>query len=125
MADRADPGAAPEGWTGLADKRTQVLLDIRISAEVASEGMAREVIRHVNDERKNAQLEMEDRIELWLESPSDVLRQAIGPHRAYIAVETLTSCWAEQTLVAPAHRASIKLDGQVLNIALRKCAAGT
>ena len=116
---------APEGWAGLADKGTQVLLDVRISVELASEGLAREVIRRVNDERKNARLEMEDRIELCLETSSSALQQAIDTHRNYIAAETLAARWAQPPLTGDWHRASIKLDGQVLNIALRKCAATT
>jgi isoleucyl-tRNA synthetase len=121
-----DPGdvvvqlRAPEGWAGLADNKTQVLLDRRITPELESEGMAREVIRRVNEERKNARLEMEDRIELCLETSSDTLRRAINKHRDYIAAETLTVRWAQPPLTGDWHRASVKVDGQPLEIALRK-----
>lgn len=37
------------GWAGLADRGTQLLLDVRITPELAGEGMAREVIRHVQN----------------------------------------------------------------------------
>src|SRR5207249_3848150 len=43
-----------EGWAGLAERGTQLLLDARITPELASEGMAREVIRHVQNSRKDA-----------------------------------------------------------------------
>ncbi|HEV3448829.1 MAG TPA: isoleucine--tRNA ligase, partial [Gemmataceae bacterium] len=57
---------ASEGWTGVADGGTQVALDVRITESLAQEGMAREIVRHVQDLRKTAKLEMEDRIVLYL-----------------------------------------------------------
>src|SRR4029453_5215392 len=53
---------APEGWIGLIDRGTQLLLDVRINEELAREGMAREVVRHVQELRKKSGLEMEDGI---------------------------------------------------------------
>ena len=73
--------SSPNGWAGVADGDTQVALDTRITEELAREGMAREVVRHVQDTRKKAGLEMEDRIELHLDTSSDKLRQAIARAR--------------------------------------------
>ena len=123
-----DPGdvvvslRAPEGWAGAADRGTQVLLLVLLTPELIQEGMAREVVRRVNEERKNAKLDMEDRIELCLETSSDALRRAIDAHRAYIAAETLTERWAAEPL-RDGHHASVKLDGQPLNVSLRKLEA--
>jgi isoleucyl-tRNA synthetase len=114
---------APEGWAGAADKGTQVMLDARITEELAREGMAREIVRRVNEERKNARLDMEDRIELWLNTSSEALKKAIEVHRDYIGGETLVAWWAGQALGDGAHEASVKLDGQTLDIALRKVAS--
>ena len=49
--------------------------------------MAREIVRHIQEARKKAGLEMEDRIELNWASESDKLRQAITEHRDFIAGE--------------------------------------
>ncbi len=40
---------APDGWAGLQDRKraTQVMIDTRITPELAREGMSREVIRHI------------------------------------------------------------------------------
>ena len=70
-----------DGWVGLAERGTQVLLDARITPALAQEGMAREVIRHVQSTRKEAGLEMEDRIELYLATDDANLRQAIDESR--------------------------------------------
>ncbi len=97
-------------------------LDTRITDELAREGMAREVVRHVQDTRKKADLEMEDRIELHLDTASEKLRRAIDVHRDYIACETLATAWAAGPLNGEAHLAEVSVDGQPLSIALRKVA---
>jgi isoleucyl-tRNA synthetase len=119
-ADLAVQAKAPDGWAGVADRGTQVLVDIRITEDLAREGMARDVIRQVQELRKKANLEMEDRITLRLATDADNLRQAIETHRVYIANETLTITWASQPLNGECHRASVKVDGQPLTIELAK-----
>jgi isoleucyl-tRNA synthetase len=111
---------AADGWAGVADRGTQVALDARITDELAREGMARDVVRHVQDSRKGAGLEMEDRIELNLDTDADKLRQAIAAHRDYIGAETLVARWADTPLNGEAYRANVKVDGQPLRISLRK-----
>ncbi len=67
--------------------------------------------------RKNAKLEMEDRIILWLATQSPELQQAIETHRDYIAAETLTVTWSD-TVPPNGIAAEVKVDGHVLSIAL-------
>ena len=112
---------APEGWAGVADRGTQVLIDSRITEELAREGMAREVVRHVQELRKTADLNIEDRIVLHLGTGGAELRKAIDAHRDYIAAETLTVQWAESA-DGLAHTQTVKIEGQVLQIALSKAA---
>jgi isoleucyl-tRNA synthetase len=115
---------APEGWAGVADRGTQVALDTRISESLAQEGMAREVVRHVQELRKKADLEMEDRIELYLHADSPKLQQANETHRRYICSETLTVRWATEPLDGTnTQRTTVKVDGQSLQIELRKVAS--
>jgi isoleucyl-tRNA synthetase len=111
---------APEGWSGVEDRGTQVLIDARITPELAAEGMARDVVRQVQQLRKDAELEMEDRITLWLGTDSAKLQHAIQAHKPYIAAETLTTQWAAQPLNGEAKHADVKVEGQPLTIELRK-----
>ncbi|MSR32387.1 MAG: isoleucine--tRNA ligase [Gemmataceae bacterium] len=106
-----------EGWAGVADKNTQVALDIRITADLAAEGLARDIIRQVQEQRKKAGLEMEDRIALSLETTGEALQKAIAAHRDYIGAETLVQSWG-----APGNATSItvKIEGQDLHITLGK-----
>jgi isoleucyl-tRNA synthetase len=114
------PLGAPEGWVGVTDGGTQVLVDARITEELKREGMARDIVRQVQDLRKKSGLEMEDRIALYLGTESAGLRQAIEAHRTYIANETLATQWAAQPLGDGAYKANVKVDGQPLVIELRK-----
>jgi isoleucyl-tRNA synthetase len=115
----------PPGWAGVADQRgRQVLLDTRITEALAQEGMAREVIRHIQELRKQAGLEMEDRIVLYLAADWPPLRQAIKAHRDYIAGETLVVQWSAAPLGAAAKRADVKVERHELTIALLRAPRG-
>jgi isoleucyl-tRNA synthetase len=109
-----------KGFTGLVDRTTQLLLDGRITPDLAREGMAREVIRHVQNSRKEAGLQAEDRIVLLVETPDAELGAAIEAHWYYIANETLSVERAKSTLDDGAFRAEVKVDGKPLSIGLRK-----
>nr|PZN91589.1 MAG: isoleucine--tRNA ligase [bacterium] len=87
-----DPGAAMElpGGTGL------VVLDTRVTPELAAEGMARDLVRIVQQARRDAGLNVTDRIILTVDAPEEVL-QAARTHEAFIAGETL----ARQVVYAP------------------------
>jgi isoleucyl-tRNA synthetase len=82
--------------------------------------MAREVIRYVQNCRKDAGLEMEDRIVLYLHTDDAELAKAIAEHRDYIAAETLVAQWSDQPTGDGAYRAEVKVDGKTLIIGLRK-----
>src|SRR5262249_55080625 len=75
---------APEGWAGVADRGTQVLLDARLTEELRREGMARDVVRQVQELRKKSGLQVEDHIALYLGTESERLRSAIAAHQEYI-----------------------------------------
>ena len=91
------PKLAP-GFAGIADRGTRFLLDPE-SCPRLPRRLAQEVIRHVqNARRKDAGLQMEDRIALYLGTDSAELAAAIKTHQAYIAAETLTSQWSDKPL---------------------------
>ncbi len=121
-ADVVVQNVAAEGWAGVVDGSTQVALDVRVTEELAGEGMAREVVRHVQQARKDAGLEMEDRIVLYLHTEAPALPQAIAAHRDYLGSETLVAEWASRPLGEGAHRACVKVDGQPLTIELFRAA---
>jgi isoleucyl-tRNA synthetase len=111
--------AAPAGFAGVADKGTQVSLDTRITPELKAEGLARDVVRFVQDARKDAGLDVADKIALHLGTESDGLKRAIETHWATLAAEVQ----AVERLATPmtgGHSAEVKVDGQPLRIGLKK-----
>ena len=111
---------AADGWAGVADKGTQVAINTTITEELKLEGLARVVIRQVQDTRKNAGLDLLDKIALHLQPGSDELARAIKAHQAAIATAVQAIEWSEAALNGEAHTATVKIDGQPLTIALRK-----
>jgi isoleucyl-tRNA synthetase len=109
-----------KGWGGIADRGTQILLDGRLTLELELEGVAREIVRHVQNARKDAELEMDDRIVLVLQTDDPKLKEAIRVHRDYIANETLVVNWATDALGGIAHRVEVKIEGATLIIELKK-----
>ena len=57
-----------------------------------AEGLAREVVRSVQDARKQAGLEVSDRITLGV-SGSPAVENALEVHRDYLMNETLATRW--------------------------------
>jgi isoleucyl-tRNA synthetase len=111
---------APDGWHGLVDKGTQVMIDARITPELKAEGLARDVIRLVQDERKKAGLDVADKIALHLGAESADLKAAIAAHCETIAADTQATQWSDSPLDGICHSATVKVDGQPLTIMLRK-----
>ncbi len=68
-------------------------LDTTLDEGLRREGLAREVVRAVQDARKQAGLEVADRIVLMVEGDAAV-EAAVAAHRPYIMAETLASEWA-------------------------------
>jgi isoleucyl-tRNA synthetase len=68
--------------------RGVVLLDTALTPELLAEGLARDVIRVVQQARRDADLDVSDRISLTVSAAAQV-RQAVETHREFVAGETL------------------------------------
>ncbi len=96
------------------------LLDTTISPELKREGQMREVIRQVQNARKNAELQVDDRIALNLYTGSSELARAIDEHKATIASETLAKSLKSDQKAILSHKTTVKIDGAELMIELQK-----
>jgi isoleucyl-tRNA synthetase len=67
-----------------------LLLDTEVTPELEAEGLARDVIRAVQDARKAAGLEVSDRISLSLSASDQDAESAIREHGGLISAETLS-----------------------------------
>ncbi len=79
---------APEGYSVEREGAHAVALDLTIDDSLLREGRSREIVHAVQNARKSAGLEVEDRIVLVL-SGDPALMQAAGEHEAYVSGETL------------------------------------
>jgi isoleucyl-tRNA synthetase len=79
-----DAGAAAE----LPRNSGFVLLDTNVTPELATEGMARDIVRAVQQARRDAGLAVSDRIRLTIDGREDAIAAARA-HEALIAGETL------------------------------------
>lgn len=101
-----------------------VKLDLEITPELKREGMMREVVRQVQNTRKAAGLNVDDRIMLHLDTHDEELQKAIQEHSETISTETLaTSLTLTGEASAEGYQASVKVDGAELAIALAKAEA--
>jgi isoleucyl-tRNA synthetase len=78
-----------EGWAVATDAGETLALDLHLTPALVRRGLAREVVRTVQEARKAAGLEVSDRIELWLAASSDELASALDEHGDDIAGEVL------------------------------------
>ena len=115
--------AKDEGYAGAADnKGREAVVFTVITEELKLEGTARNVIRTVNQARKDAGLEIADVIELSLSSASDMLTKAIATPRNTIATETQATAIIDSELAGATYSTSSKIDDAVLSVQLKKSA---
>ena len=95
---------------------SEVAIDETLTPELKREGLMREVIRHVQSARKKAELQVDDRIVLELQSNDSELQQAIDEHQATIAAETLAN-FADSH---DGHESAVSIDGAEMIIYLNK-----
>jgi isoleucyl-tRNA synthetase len=79
-----------EGYQVEAEAGHAVALELELDEELRREGLAREIVRAVQEARKQAGLEVSDRIALALDGDDELL-SAAREHEAYIAGETLAT----------------------------------
>jgi isoleucyl-tRNA synthetase len=90
------------GWSVAADAGETVALDLGITPELRREGLAREVIRLVQDARKADGLEVSDRITLHWQAADPSLAAALTEHGRLIASEVLATEFGPRTPAASA-----------------------
>jgi isoleucyl-tRNA synthetase len=81
-----------EGFACAEEGGYLVGLDTTLDEPLRREGLARELVRAIQDARKQAGLEVSDRIVLVVEGDPAV-EAALAEHRDYVMSETLTSRW--------------------------------
>jgi isoleucyl-tRNA synthetase len=76
------------GWVTAEDRGLQIALSTELTPDLVREGMARDFVRQVQQLRKDADLEIEDRIRVSHQADDSDVKQSLAEHREYIASET-------------------------------------
>src|SRR5262249_25874362 len=79
-----------EGYQVEAEAGHAVALALELDDELRAEGLAREIVRAVQNARKEAGLDVSDRIELSLRGDEELLAAA-RTHEEYLSRETLAT----------------------------------
>ena len=111
---------AREGWSAAQGQNCVVVLSTELSDELVREGQARDIIRYVQDLRKETRLEYHDEIRLAFQVQDDGIRQAIQENEEAISQEVQAVSLGFESL--PAAATSTKtIGGSEIVIQIEKC----
>ena len=102
-----------------ADKVVTVAVYTVISAELRAEGLAREIVRHIQTQRKNANFNIEDRIQTWYVASNELI-DVFASWGEYIQSETLTTELVSGEPPADAFIETHKIEGQQLKLGIKQ-----
>jgi len=108
LVSEAGDAAEPFGGKGA------VVLDLSVDADQEREGLARDLIRAIQTARKDADLDVTDRIALTLEAPQPVA-DAVEAHKDLIMAETLSTTLS----LGPASAQTAELQGHMVGLSLQ------
>ena len=110
--------SAKDGWAAAQGKQAVVVLASELTPELIREGKARDVVRLVQDRRKELQLNFTDRIALGLVTDDAELKLAIEESADYIKQETLAVEFSDQP-IADTEAAEREVGGSPLSIDIK------
>ena len=95
-----------------------VVYDLTITPELKREGLMREIVRHVQSARKQAGLQIDDRIVLSISSDDPEISQAVDAFADVIKAETLAV--ELNSAVNESEKYDAKIEGKLVEISLKK-----
>jgi isoleucyl-tRNA synthetase len=107
--------SSPAGYAVAEESGMLVALNTTVTPELRMEGAARDLVRNVQDARKNAGMQISDRIQLFLTSSETAdsawLQEVITTWEEYLKAETLADDLTFGPPPPNAHTEAIELDG--------------
>jgi isoleucyl-tRNA synthetase len=118
--DEVEILATPRTGTAVAhDEGLVVVIDTEIDDALRAEGDARELSRAVQELRKQAELELDETIDLWVSGPPGVLA-TLEPHLGRLADDTLAAGVHHSAAPADALAAAQQISGGEVSLAIRR-----
>jgi isoleucyl-tRNA synthetase len=119
--DEVEVQATPRPGTAVAhDDGLVAVIDTTLTPELRAEGDARELTRAVQDLRKEAELDLDDRITLWL----DGLAPQVEPFLDVVVADTLADEVRREAAPAGVPVVAVRLDSGEVRIGLARKDAG-
>ncbi|MEK7528300.1 MAG: DUF5915 domain-containing protein, partial [Patescibacteria group bacterium] len=109
-----------EGMDVASDNGIVVALDTRITTELKAEGFVREIIRNIQELRKDAGYEVSDRIYLLVRTTDKELQEAVTIFSESITRETLAVELQDSGSFEGEKEETMDLEGKEVLIAVRK-----
>ncbi len=109
---------AKPGWTAANDRGVVVVLSTEITPELLREGLARDLVRAIQDRRKELGCEFTDRIEVGVETESDDLKSALDEFTDYITGETLADS-AKHGVIKDVDPSEVRMGDATANLFVR------
>jgi len=106
-----------EGFAAAQSEAATVVLDTTLTPELMQEGLARDVVRAIQDARKQLSLEIDDRIVLALAGP-EAITSAVSAHAEYVQREVLAD---ELRIQSEVHQSNagyvqVKVGGEIVHL---------
>jgi isoleucyl-tRNA synthetase len=97
---------------------SELVLDTELTDELKREGLMREIVRQVQSARKEAGLNIDNRITLQLLADDDLLRRTVEEHQDTIKAETLAKQLSTTKQSSESFTKQVSIEGAQLTIAL-------
>ena len=121
--DDGDSVVSVNGYSAALEAGYMVAVDATITAELADEGLARELAHRIQNLRKGARFEITDHIVTYYQGPDDVERVMSG-HKDYIMRETLSEALLPEPPAEDAESETAKVEGMEVTLGVRRVSAG-
>ncbi|MBI9015798.1 MAG: isoleucine--tRNA ligase [Phycisphaerae bacterium] len=95
-----------------------LVLDVDITHELMLEGLARDLVRHIQQTRKDSGFEIQDHISVGWDTTDKNLKEAFDAHKDYICGETL--CDKIQDVISDGQPVEITIGKATLSLSVKK-----
>ncbi|NUQ56483.1 MAG: isoleucine--tRNA ligase, partial [Dehalococcoidia bacterium] len=109
-----------EGYAAAAEAGYVVAVTTTITPALADEGLARELVRRIQDMRREAGFELADRITTWYSGGDGEIARVMAAHAAYVQGETLSTTLVADAPPADAHALEHDLEGLRVTLAVKR-----
>jgi isoleucyl-tRNA synthetase len=108
-----------EGYSVMEELGLTVGINTEITLDLRREGLARDLVRRIQEMRKNADFKIDDHIRSWYQGDDEV-ETVFSVHRDYITAETLSDSIEKGEAAGDAYVEEFDIDGYMVKISVVK-----